>query len=269
MSECYKNKYIFDSKIYFSSSFNENILNANNVVYEVVRLVNSKIIDFDANYIRLQNSLKIIGFECPFSKEKLEKEIENLATLNDVSCGNTKLLFFERENKLSYMIFFIQHYYPNEDEVRNGVKCSFMDAVRPNPNAKIINNDLRGRANNLIKEKQVFEMILINDNGFITEGSRSNLFFIKDNSITTCPNELVLRGTVRKRLIKLCQINKIAVNYQLISKDEAKDYDAAFLTGTSLNILPINSIDDFSFDCNNSLLRFLQEEYLKLIKLKC
>ena len=119
--------------------------------------------------------------------------------------------------------------------------------MRENPGVKYINTDLRTRTNRLIKQKQVYEVLLVDKEGYITEGSRSNVFFIGDNVIFTAPLEYVLPGTSRKRVFDICHKHRFPIIEKRIPASELARYDAAFLSGTSPLILPINRLDELRF----------------------
>lgn len=266
MPECYKDKYIYNSEIKDSSSFDESLIENKLLVYEVVRIINNKSFKLEDNYKRLVNSLKIadIDFEIDFSK--MFEEINLLAKLNNIEDGNVKFVVFRENDKISSLVYLIQHYYPSDEELERGVKCLSLKAERENPNAKIVNKKLREDANKIIKERVVFEVLLVDHDDFVTEGSRSNLFFIKDNVVYTSEEAYILGGTVRKRAIEICNIRGIKVVEKRVKLKNISEYDAAFLTGTSLGVLPISKIDDYIFNVNNEIMKNIQKEYQALLK---
>jgi branched-chain amino acid aminotransferase len=266
MPECFKDKYIYNSKIYDSSSFDEDLIDRKNVVYEVIRLIDTKPFKLEDNYKRLLNTLQIAGIEFNIEFSQMHEEISLLAKINSVKEGNVKFVVFNDSDESSHLVYLIQHYYPNKEQLSQGVETVSIQVERENPNAKVINKTLREQSNKIIKEKTVFEILLIDHNGFLTEGSRSNLFFIKENVVYTSEDKYVLPGTVRKRAIEICNNSNIGIVKNKVKLDDISMYDAAFLTGTSLGILPIAKIDDFIFDANNDVLKYIQEKYQDLLK---
>jgi branched-chain amino acid aminotransferase len=97
----------------------------------------------------------------------------------------------------------------------------------------------------------------------ITEGSRSNIFFVKNDKLITAPDNLILNGITRKYVIAICKENKIDVNYECVKADDIKSYDAAFMTGTSPMVLPFSCINDVSFSVKLSLIEKLRKLYLE------
>jgi branched-chain amino acid aminotransferase len=160
---------------------------------------------------------------------------------------------------------FIPHYYPNHDEYTNGVKVGLLKAVRPIPHAKVQNSGIRDRANKAISDNCLFEVLLIDSEGNITEGSRSNVFFIKNETLYSTPVENILQGITRLKVMQICENAGIQVVESAIPVDSLDQYEAAFLTGTSPKILAIASIDNIIYKTDLPLLVKLQELYDKMV----
>ncbi len=139
-------------------------------------------------------------------------------------------------------------------------------AVRINPNAKVLNIQARQKANNVIVEKKLFEVLLLDVNDFITEGSRSNVFFIKDNVIYTPPGKDVLQGITRKNILHICEQQNLSLIQKNIHLSELENFDAVFLSGTSLKVLPVKNIETHFFGTKNKTLQQLMDLYHVLIK---
>lgn len=265
MSECYKQLYIYNSELLDASSFDDSVLDKENIVYEVIRVINGKAFKLEDNYNRIIKSLALAELDYRINLEHMAKEIENLIVNNKVIEGNIKYLIYKEDDKLSSMIFFIRHYYPTNDQKLNGVNTLSLHAEREKPNAKVVNKSLRSRANSIIAKENVFEVILIDSKGYATEGSRSNLFFVKDSVVYTASDDSVLKGTARKRAIEICNNKNISLVREKVSELDFVNFDAAFLTGTSLGILPIAKIDNIEFDVTNKIMKDLQKAYHNLL----
>jgi len=163
-------------------------------------------------------------------------------------------------------IFFIEHSYPTAEMYENGVKVILYFGERENPNAKIINDNFRSEVNKQIKLHDAYEAILIDRNGYITEGSKSNIFMIKDNIIMTSPQNAVLPGITRDKIIEVAKeegfkVEEIEYHYKKISES-----DAMFISGTSPKILPIAYVDEIKFNMKNNLVIKLMKSYNKKIE---
>lgn len=87
------------------------------------------------------------------------------------------------------------------------------------------------------------EAILLDKNGFISEGSGENIFLIKDNKIFTTRTEHCLNGITRKSVITIASDMGFDVVEKDLTLDELFDSDEAFFTGTAVEITPISKID--------------------------
>jgi len=116
-----------------------------------------------------------------------------------------------------------------------------------------------------MEKYKVYELLLTSD-GKVTEGSRSNIFFIKGQTIFTAPGDSVLKGITRKKIFGVCKKIRFEVIEKVISINELSDYEAAFLSGTSPKVLPIKQIQGLSeYDTQNETLNKVREAYDELI----
>ena len=177
------------------------------IIYEVLRIINGKAIFLEAHLNRMKNSFKLIDEEYTLSYEKINAKINDLIKTENKYEGNIKITYGISEKILK--IFFVEHEYPCDEMYQNGVETILYFGERENPNAKIVNENFREKINIEIKNKNVYEAILVNKNGYITEGSRSNIFMIKDNELLTSPIKAVLPGVTRGEIINIAEKLKI------------------------------------------------------------
>jgi branched-chain amino acid aminotransferase len=226
-------------------------------LYEVFR-VDSQIPLFLEDHVkRLYNGAKKSGIIIDKEPDEIIDLIYRNLSLLNIREGNIRLSFFFDSNSLrahKFEIKLIEHHYPSAVLYKTGIDCSLLYSERTQPEAKIANKELRGKANQNIKEKNVYEVLLVNRSGEITEGSRSNVFFIKDNILSTAPSNLVLPGIIRQKTLLAAKELGIPVKFKCINADkELKYIDAAFITGTSPRILPIKSIEGLNFQPDHYL----------------
>lgn len=235
-------------------------------VYEVIRIIDGIALFLEDHFERLKTSVKISGlsFEMEFSEFK--QNIAELAKLNQKQSGNVKFVLseFEKENQWSFA--FIPHSYPTSNDYFEGVKTGLLFAERENPNAKVIQNLVREKANQMIDGQNLYEVLLVDRSGQITEGSRSNVFLVKGNRFYTAPASVVLVGITRQKVLEC--INELAfpIIEEAVLASEISDFDAAFLTGTSPKVLPVNCIDNFRFPAKNLFVEQLMAKYNSMIE---
>ena len=104
-------------------------------------------------------------------------------------------------------------------------------------------------------------MLLVNREGRITEGSRSNVFFIRGREVWTAPSDRVLLGVTRSKVIDVIREAGLDLHFKSVREDHLASFDAAFISGTSPKVLPIASIGDISYDVNDPVLRDIMKRY--------
>ena len=224
------------------------------LIYEVIRIINGKPLFYKEHYDRMINSFKLNNYK---------NDINNLVKSNNKTLGNIKIIFNTKSNE--FKIFFIKHSYPTDEMYKEGVKTILYFGERENPNAKVINNSFRGAVNKEIKKNDAHEAILVDRNGYITEGSRSNIFLIKGSNVYTSKVEAVLPGVTRTEIIKVAKENSINIIEENIRYTDLEKFDVLFISGTSPNILPIRRVNGLEFDVENDLLRKLMRLFDELI----
>lgn len=231
------------------------------IIYEVLRMINGVPLFLETHLERMNNSFKIIDKTNPYKDEEIKNSILELSEVNKVKDGNVKITIeVSEDNKLK--IFFIPHSYPTEEQYLNGVKTILYFGERTNPNAKIVNDSFRDLVNKEIKENDAYEAILVDRNGYITEGSKSNIFMVTGDKVITSPLEAVLPGVTRGEIIELCIENNIDFKEEKVNYKDLDKIDGLFITGTSPKILPINSINDRLFTSNvNEIIKVLMKTY--------
>ncbi len=267
----YHHVFLYNGEIKKSVEYDHTILYQGLSIYEVMRIINGKALFFKEHYERLINSAKMLSFDLWINKEEIIQQMEELAKVNNVINGNIEIIYNIADNGVkTFLCLFIEDRYPTAEMLMNGVPSELYFGERENPNAKIINLDLRARTNAQISEEDLYEVLLADRNGFITEGSRSNVFFIKDNTVYTTPVSEVLPVITRLKVFEICEKHAIPLKEIPIKADEITKFDAAFYTGTSPNVLPISNIGDIKYNTKLALMQnmvklfdVLIEEHLK------
>lgn len=231
-------------------------------VYEVFRVENGRPLFLGDHLARFENSIRKASVELPLSVTKLKELIEWLIVCNPSTNANIRLCLLPDG---TFQAGFIRSKYPDAKMYKEGVRCLLLNRERANPSAKVFQADMRREAAEVQKEQNVYETVLVNRDGKITEGSRSNIFFVKGEILITAPSEMVLEGIMRSKVIECASKCNVTVEYKAIQTSDLNKMDAAFISGTSPRILPVKEIGDIIFDVNNRTMRILMEELDKLI----
>lgn len=211
-------------------------------VYEVIRIIDGVPLFLEEHLERMNQSIEILKMNFTKSKEEISNLIHLLAKKNGIKDGNLKILI-NNGPTLNFYLYFIPHYYPDRTSYTKGIKTRTLKIERKNPNAKVIDPKYKRIVTDFIEENEVFEALLVNLENEITEGSKSNVFFVMDKTLYTPPLKDVLGGVTRKRILDIAEELEMNVSEESLHMNELSEVEAAFISGTSPKILPISTID--------------------------
>lgn len=236
-------------------------------IYEVIRVIRGTPLFISEHYDRLVESAKLLNIELPLSQEVLIESIEHLVKHTGIENNNIRLEVGRVENgHISWVLFWVLSVYPDKKLFEKGVKTVTYRATRENPHAKIFRSDFAQKISDLRQTYDAFEVLLVKEDGVVTEGSRSNLFFIKEGKIHSAREEDVLKGITRMKLIEVMKSANIEWLETDIMIEDLSMYEACFITGTSNHLLPVSSIDQIKYDsANHPLLRVLQSAFESVV----
>jgi len=226
-------------------------------IYELISVFNKKIVDIDQHLNRLKSSLNKVKLKYNFNKKKIRKIINKLIKFNNVINGYIYIQItrgvaerkheFPKQYKPTTIIF-TKNLNVDKKIYKKGVKIITI------PDLRWLRRDIKTTSllpnvlsKQLAVEKNAFESWLI-DNGNITEGSTSNAWIIKSsNTIITHPaNTKILKGVTRDTIIKILKKNNFNVIEKPFNLIEAKNAKEAFITSSTLSVLPVVKIDNYN-----------------------
>jgi branched-chain amino acid aminotransferase len=262
MNECFGKKFILNGNLESADIFDNSLVYEGDSIYEVIRMIKGSPVFFYDHMDRLETSVRLQKKKMLADTETLKKNITSLSKSEKKKEINLKIVFNYNKGEDNYLVYFIEPIYPSMEQYRNGVKGILFYAERKDPESKVINHKLRSSIFHKLILEAGYEAILVNENGVITEGSRSNIFFLKDNTLYTAPDNMILNGITRKHVLDICVENNIPVKMVSLKAANLSDYEAVFMTGTSPMVLPFNSIDDKRFKVRVPLIEKLRELYI-------
>jgi branched-chain amino acid aminotransferase len=267
MKECIGTKFFLDGDVIDCPAFKTEFLNEGISIYEVLRLTKNRLLFMEDHLDRLEISVKLAGLDAFHTWNELTGMITRLPAINDMSEGNVKIVYNYRKSiKNHSVVYFVSTKYPSRDDYKKGVTVITYPFTREDPNKKIWLPDFRAATDEIIRQKKIWEVLIVNRKDHVTEASRANLFFIKDEVVITAPVETVLAGVTRKHVINICREQNIPVLEKPIPKNTLGEYDTVFLTSTSSDVLPVARIDDHKFNVDNPLLKVLMKEFDELVE---
>lgn len=235
------------------------------MVYEVFRVFRHKPLFLDGHLDRMFNSTELLGFDKPYSPEQIRAHLFELLDTEPERIGNIKIrLSWWPEPVLE--IGYIPHIYPTEKEQTEGVKVATFHAIRNTPNIKLWNAALRARTSQALKELGVFEVLLVNEEGNITEGGRTNHFYVKDSVLCTAPVSSVLPGITRQKVIDAAGILNIRMIERYLPESEAGAVDEMFTSGTSAGVQPVAMVNGIRLPEGKPVTLKLQQVYNLMVE---
>jgi branched-chain amino acid aminotransferase len=267
METCLSSYYVLDHQLVNSCDFNPFRFENQELVYEVIRVLDGKPLFLKEHLRRFYDSLEQSQCTISESLQQLQYTLKTLIESNRTDTGNIKLIAYPHNssNQLNTAAWFIPVNYPSKQLYKEGVTLISMDLGRNQPNLKIQHSAYKNAVQQKLNDSGAYEAVLAAD-GVVTEGSKSNLFFIEGNNVYTANDNQVLGGITRSKLISICFDQKINLIKGEIYLKELYGFEASFLTGTSPKVLAIKKIDDVSFNVSHPLIFLLSEELNRIIE---
>jgi branched-subunit amino acid aminotransferase/4-amino-4-deoxychorismate lyase len=119
------------------------------------------------------------------------------------------------------------------------------------------------------KNKSFDEAIILNNRGFIAEGSRSNIFLVKDNRIFTPALECgCLDGITRRVIFDLAQKHNLKIQGGNFTPQDLRESDEAFLSNSLIGVMPAVSVDKYPIGKGRvgRITKFFMSKYHLLLK---
>ncbi|WP_457602372.1 branched-chain amino acid transaminase [Nitratifractor sp.] len=209
---------------------------------------------------RLYNSAKIVAIEPNLDYETVKQAHIDLLRANEFA-GN---VYIRPLIYLGYGVMGLYHKhapvqtmiaawewgaYLGEEGLENGIKCCTSSITR-NPNRSTFGK-AKAAANYLNSQMAKYEAIengfeealMLDENGFIAEGTGECVFIVRDGVLVSPPNDNSLESITQSTVLEIARDMGIPVERRNITRDEIYIADEAFLTGTAAEVTPVNSLD--------------------------
>ena len=253
--QVYVNGKYFDKNDAVVSVFDRGFLFADSV-YEVTAVINGFLVDWNAHFSRLKNSLKEINLNFNIQEKDIFSIQKNLIEKNKIKeglvyiqvtrgIGERDFNFSETQFKPTIVIFTQEKKILNTDRAKEGIKIVTLEEKRwkrrdIKTTQLLASSMAKSEASKIGKDDCWFI-----ENGFITEGSSSNAFIINDNNevITRELSHNILGGITRSSLLHFCKKNNMKFRESKFTELEAKNANEAFITSATNFVVPVIEID--------------------------
>ena len=231
-------------------------------IYEVVKVVEGVPLFFEDHMARMRRSAQMLGLDLNQADGSILAHIARLVQENRCADINAKLVWTLVDGQPVYLAYFIETEQAGPEAARRGIHTVLFEGQRDTPNIKTVSGSFRERVKAAREREAAYEALLLDENGFITEGSRSNLFFLRNNRLCTPPAAAVLVGVTRKQVIAICGEMGLSVREKRLHRKELDGIEGAIITGTTVDVLPVGSVGALKLpSASNPVIRDIIRSY--------
>ncbi|MDP8264245.1 MAG: aminotransferase class IV [Candidatus Aceula lacicola] len=216
-------------------------------VFETMRSYEGEVFAIDEHLKRLYSGLRILKIKAPCTKKEMMQYLKASLEVNKLKNARIRLMVWKGKEKIRISIAVFSYRSFSKDKYNKGFKAIFSD-IRRDENAissriKTVNYLPLLMAWRKARVRGNDEAILLNSQGFIAEGSKSNVFFVKDKKLyTPALKSGCLNGITRQLIMKIARKMGIVCKEALIFSDDLLEAQEAFLTNSLIEIMPLTVV---------------------------
>ncbi len=227
-------------------------------LYETFRTLDHRPVFLEPHLDRLFKSAQITGLKIQYARFEILEMIE--LVISEFPDPNQRVRILAVPGKIIVYTSSLNL----DPSIYKGVSAITVKGLRETPIVKTTNYEVCLQSWEKAESAGCFEAILIDEEGFILEGSRSNIFWVKDGNLMTRIGD-VLPGVTRQTVITN---SSVPVSFGKLNQNEIAGLDELFLTNSGSGVVPIikvNSapIGDGSPGPITQPLKTLYKEWLK------
>jgi branched-chain amino acid aminotransferase len=244
----------------------------------------SAVFRLDKHVDRFFDSAHIMLMEYPYTREEIADAIIQTLQKNKLKAGYIRPIAFVGDGDMGLYVennpvhIAIAAWpwgaYLGEDGLKNGIRVKISSYIRYNVNAAMSKAKISGHyVNSILAKKEsklagYDETILLDEEGYVAEGSGENVFIVKNGVLKTPPLTSILPGITRDTIIQLAKENRIPVEEIRFTRDELYIADGAFLSGTAAEITPIREVDDRKIGTGKPepVTQLIQKRFFDIVK---
>jgi len=228
-------------------------------VFEGIRVYSGNVFRLEEHLDRLYASAHSIMLDIPYSKEEFTQIVVDTVKKNKlysayirvvVSRGKGNLGLDPRNcSKPSIIVIAEALSIYAEELYENGLKMASVATRRNRPDVLSPQVKSLNYLNNIIVKIESIqsgadEALMMNDQGYVTEGSSDNIFIVKDGAIKTPPVYLgALEGITRNVIVELAKERGYQIDETPFTRHDVYIADEVFLTGTAAEVIPVVDVD--------------------------
>ena len=256
-------------------------------VFEGVRAYEAEqgtsIFRLEAHTKRLFNSAKIMNMPMPFSPEEINEAQRAAVRENGLKSAYIRPMVFygsegmglRADNLKAHIVVAAWEWgaYMGEENLKRGIKIATSSFTRHHPNITMTKAKSNGSyMNSMLALQEAIshgcdEALLLDTQGYVSEGSGENFFMVRDGVIYTPELTSALDGITRNTIIRLAHEAGYEVREKCITRDEVYIADEAFFTGTAAEVTPIRELDNRKIGSGSRgpITEILQAKYFDVV----
>jgi len=234
---------------------------------------------------RLLDSCKLCHLKCRFSHEDLCKACVELLRQNKLDEGYLRPMVYVGEGAMgvyahdnpirAFIVAWRWGAYLGAEALSNGIRVKISSWARHHIAVSLVKAKTMGQYTNSVLAKSEAklagydEAVLLDTQGYVSEGSGENIFIVKKGRLTTPPlSSSILAGITRDTVLTLAREEGITVQEDRITRDELYLADEVFFTGTAAEVTPVREVDDRSVGDGKvgPITKRLQSRYFDVVK---
>ncbi|HRN70345.1 MAG TPA: aminotransferase class IV [Candidatus Woesebacteria bacterium] len=218
-------------------------------VYETIKVRNTLVYFLDQHIDRLFHSAKLISLQHNLQQNQVKTYISTFINTVEQSSLNLKVLLYggNKSEETKLVILASAPLFPNRKWYKEGVSLMTYQYKRWMPQAKTLHMVASYYIYKQAQQRNCYDALLYDYKKNILEGTRTNIFMVKGNTIISPLKKNILEGVTLLSLEKVIKNSRFTLNYQNIPLKTLSEYDGMFVTSTSSKIMPVKQVDHTIF----------------------
>ncbi len=239
-------------------------------LFETMRAYRGRIVYYNEHIQRLFSSCRQLGIKGVPGAQALRRNIAEAVSLNCLKDARVRLTVWKKQQGAEILITAELYQAPGRDVYGRGfqvlIAAGLYAPVTPH---KTTNRVIYETAYGQARRKKYDEALLCTSLGYISEGTRSNIFWVKNEAVFTPALACgCLAGVTRKVVFDLCRHKGIIVEEALCTAQDLVSASEAFLTNSLFGIMPVRAIEGRKIGGkkNRKIIPLLTREYARLMR---